>query len=769
MASQIRALPLLFGALGAATVLATVPGCNAAIDGKSPASAAPGPATGEDGGGTTDSGVFGPGGSCDMQGLMARPENGCTNASCHGALYQGGLDLLSPGLDGRLVGVRSSTDACGGELLVDTENPDNSLLLRMVDPVRFASAPCGVMMPFGSNAGVSAEALSCFEAWVKALATDATPAMTEPPPEFEPVAALSYVGKVKTLLTGQAALAEEVANVSADSGALRRLVSTWLETPEFASKLHELLAVALQQRLVGSLDPQFMRLRGSKLNALRSNLQDSFIRTAVDIVLQGRPFSEVLTTRRWAMTTGALSALAFLEHTPTALRAEKHKLFRDASPGLPTPPVSLAYSVENHVWHLPGLPATCTVDQINADFLFEMLLGFVQCKNQGQVRFDDTLLTDADFQDWRDVDLEPASAADVPRFYDLDALRGATRMSVAQPRIGFFTTPAFLANWETNEDNQFRVTTSQTLIVALGELFSPSDPTVPVRLDGLADEHAEVGTTCYGCHQFLDPMREYFARDFGFSYQRPEQPSKVTPSFSFRGYQHDGGSLADFAGSLVDHTSFASGWVQKLCYWANSQPCSERDPEFLRLVASFSGSGYDLKALLVELMTSPLVTGASFTETYRSTDPFVSITRKQHLCQMLDARLGVPDACGVALSFAGLVPEDEFSRGSAEPVQTSVTGLFHYAAAEKLCLRLSTKLVGSTPAMRFPASEPELVLDQIVEQLMGLGAGNPRRAHVRESLGAHYAAAKATTNPVIALRSAFTVACISPEVMALGL
>ena len=144
-------------------------------------------------------GEFGPGGSCDIKALMALPENGCTNAGCHGERFQGNLDLLSTGLDQRLLGVASQSDACGGELLVDPKNVDNSLLLRLTDPVRFKAAPCGVMMPFGSQAGVSAATLSCFEGWVKAIAQGTAPP-DEPPADFEPVAALSYVNKVKTLL-----------------------------------------------------------------------------------------------------------------------------------------------------------------------------------------------------------------------------------------------------------------------------------------------------------------------------------------------------------------------------------------------------------------------------------------------------------------------------------------------------------------------------------------------------------------------------------------
>jgi hypothetical protein len=770
--------PSLAPALGIAASLVFALACETSGPGRTPGGPATTPSAtagtaGSEGlpPSSAETGDFGPGGNCDIQALMALPENGCTNAGCHGEHFQGNLDLLSPGVDQRLLSVASQSEACGGELLVDPSSVDASLLLRLIDPARFKAAPCGVMMPFGSQSGVSATTLSCFENWVKAIAQGAPP-QSETPPDFEPVAAASYVNKVKMLLTGGAASSDEVARVNTDPTALRDLVSTWLATPEFETKLADFLRVALQQKLVGSLDSQFARLRGNKLNALRLNLQESFVRTATAIVQEGRPFSEILTTRHWAATTATLSALAYLDHTETELKAETHTLFRDPAPGLPTPPVSLAYSVQNHVWQLPNLPTTCTVGDINADLLFEMMLGFVQCKgmNAGQYRFDDTLLGDADFNDWRFVDLNVAKTAKAaPIFYDLDALRAASAIALRQPRVGFFTTPAFLANWETNEDNQFRVTTSQTMIVALGKAFSPADATQPVRLDGLAAEHAAPTTTCYGCHQFLDPMREYFAQSFAYSFQRPEQPSTITPSFAFQGYVHDGGNLEDFASALTDHPGFAAGWTQKLCYWANSQPCSEKDPEFVRVSQAFADSQFDFKTLLVELLSSPLVTGAKFTDSFRSAPPFVSITRKQHLCQLLSARLAVPDACGVAASFAGLVPEDDFSRGAAEPVQTAVTGLFHYAAAEKLCSRLATKLVGNGAGMPFAPAQPDAALDTFVEKLMGLDATNPRHDGVRTSLGEHFQSAKSASNALTALRSAFIVACVSPEVQAVGL
>jgi hypothetical protein len=750
-------------------------GAAAACTGELDATARRPPAAGEPQGEAPDlSPEFGPGGSCDMQAIMAKPENGCVNAQCHGPLFQGGLDLASPGVEARLVGVASSTDACGGQALVDVADPENSLLLRAVDHERFALAPCGVLMPWGSETGVAADDLRCFEKWVHSMAASAMPADDLPRADFEPVGAASYVNKIKTLLTGLPPTRAEVDSVSADPAALRGLVAAWVESPEFGEKLHEFLGTALQQRISGSgtLNTQFLLLRGenTRLSAFRSNLEESFVRTAVDIVESGRPFTEIITTRRWALTTAALSALTFLDNETRALRAEKHRIFRDPEPGLPTP-LSLRYSAENRIWHLPSLPEACTVSEIDADRLLEFMIGFVQCPGGvPQYRFRETVLTDADFQDWRFVELATASSdAEVLSFYELDELRGATRLALQQPRAGFFTTPAFLANWETNEDNQFRVTIGQSLIVALGEIFSPADATKPARVDAVDAAHAEPSSTCYGCHQFLDPMREYFAQSYAFNYQLSEKPSTLIPSFAFKGYVRDGGTLFDFSAALAAHPNFPTGWTQKLCYWANSQPCAENDQEFQRVAEVFAQSGYNFKTLVVELMASPLVTGSRFVETYRTVDPVVSITRKQHLCQLLDARLGIDDACSVAASFAGLVPEDEFSRGTAEPVQTSVTGLFHFAAAEKLCSRLATKLIANNDQALFHPSQPELALDELVDNLMGLGSGHARRDSVRAELANHLAAAKAESDALNALRSAFVVACVSPDVMAMGL
>jgi hypothetical protein len=124
-------------------------------------------------------------------------------------------------------------------------------------------------------------------------------------------------------------------------------------------------------------------------------------------------------------------------------------------------------------------------------------------------------------------------------------------------------------------------------------------------------------------------MRDYFRQDFDFDYRQNAQPGASAPSFAFHGQVRDGGGIADLGAALARHPQFARGWTQKLCYWANSQPCSEQDPEFARVAAVFASSHFDFKTLVIELMSSPLVTGATPTLTARDRPSFVSITRRQ--------------------------------------------------------------------------------------------------------------------------------------------
>jgi hypothetical protein len=84
----------------------------------------------------------------------------CADASCHGSADSStGLDLRSNAVAERLVGVPGSA-ACGERLLIDPDDPANSLILLKLDE----PPPCGSRMPLGSE--LTAEQKACVRTWI---------------------------------------------------------------------------------------------------------------------------------------------------------------------------------------------------------------------------------------------------------------------------------------------------------------------------------------------------------------------------------------------------------------------------------------------------------------------------------------------------------------------------------------------------------------------------------------------------------------------------
>src|ERR1041384_537840 len=91
--------------------------------------------------------------------------------------------------------------------------------------------------------------------------------------------------------------------------------------------------------------------------------------------------------------------------------------------------------------------------------LFQRLLGFTprfpyaampQCWEHVSMPY----YTTGDLTDWRMISIRPlADPATRIQPYDLPKLRTAKELSLALPRVSFFTTPAYLALWNTNDSN----------------------------------------------------------------------------------------------------------------------------------------------------------------------------------------------------------------------------------------------------------------------------------------------------------------------------
>jgi hypothetical protein len=88
----------------------------------------------------------------------------CGSSACHGACpsAEHGLDLLSPDLADRVVGVPSRV--CDGLLLVDPHDPDNSFLFgKLIAP----PAGCGNRMPLTGT--LTTNELSCIKSYIDRL------------------------------------------------------------------------------------------------------------------------------------------------------------------------------------------------------------------------------------------------------------------------------------------------------------------------------------------------------------------------------------------------------------------------------------------------------------------------------------------------------------------------------------------------------------------------------------------------------------------------
>jgi hypothetical protein len=376
----------------------------------------------------------------------------------------------------------------------------------------------------------------------------------------------------------------------------------------------------------------------------------------------------------------------------------------------------------------------------------------------------------------------PMTGEQATRFFDLRGIRTSNELVAQVPRVGFFTTPAFFAVWPTNDANSMRVTTNQTLVVAFGQSIDGTELTVPAFEDALDSEHANPGTTCYGCHATLDPMRQFFRDSYTFFYheQRDTAVKAVPGAFTYGGVDAMGTSVFDLANILATHPRFARAWTQKLCYFANSAPCPEDSAEFQRVSDVFVSSGYDFYRLVRELFTSPLVTGAECIET--GSGDFASIARTRHFCGALSSRLGINDICGSSVLWtrdrvaiqnrnamlAPTVPDDAFSRGDAYPLTVSDVNLFVNGSYERICLNVANEVVGA--GKTFDPAAGEANIDQLVERVMGLPPTDPRRAEARAVLAEHRTEALAAgVTEVEALQSTFVLSCLAPSVTGMGL
>ena len=718
----------------------------------------------------------------DIAAIMELPANRCVE--CHDTtpgVEGGSLDLLTPGAGVRMLNQQSNKASCRNELLIDAADWQNSLLLKLVDPARYAAwgdDACTSQMPFGAN-GVSADDVACFEQWVQDVVENNE---APPPPEvvpFDPMPAASALSKVKYILQGDAMTDAELSQVTAQNGSLDRAAlaalirDNWLETPEFRAKIESFLELSLQQDEINPRNQpyrdQFDPIAGNDVtidrNRFIASLEQIFVRTAWNIVSSGGDFREVATTRTWQVTTAILAAFVYADRDRNNPRFENFTQFQDS-----------------------------------------------------------------DYDDWRSVTFTQASAqGEVPAWANNAAFVRNLRdipdggsLPLRAPRVGYFNTPSFFESWETNEDNQFRVTTNQALLVGLDILFEAGDLTEQANLNGLNEDHSDPTSACYQCHRLLDPMRLTYQNVYSYRYRmRNNIETEQVPSFAFQGYTSTPTTMDEFGQAIVSHPRFPSAWVQKLCMWGNSQRCSEDDPEFQRLTAYFVSTGYNFIDLLVEAFTSPLITGAALTETHNGSEFFISIARGGHMCDALEQRIrsarqarcdelraddptANPGVCNLrnnigcnrnntTRSMRDLISSDAYGRGKREFIQSTFSGPFNTRAVTEICQQIANQEVGNNNNNNtFPSTAVNGSIDRMVQHIMGLPPSHPRYQAARDTLRKAYDIGRATPlcsetgadlatanqdeitcgfgrGAPQALRIPWIMACSSPDLAGLGL
>ncbi len=688
--------------------------------------------------------------------------------------------------------------------------------------------------------------------------------------QFEAQGRAAALRKVKNLMTGLPPTDEEYATLmdvpaTADAAetqalyeAMRSLVVDWIETPQFDQQLIALFRNVFQQKgfsMQEDMKGQFLEYGPFDLNPTFSygdtaytrfekNFSDSFARTALNLVKTGGNFSEVLTTRTHMMTTALVAAYLQVEQPNDA--PLQFALPRTDGPTWNidrTRQIPIEEAVETMTFD-DQEPSTGTgflsADAPECDahdysgsnggsaLLFQRLIGLTprwsysanpQCFEHPSKPY----FGPEDTEDWRLITFTEGAPTlkpwDIPK---IRALTDGSSVSVNLPRVGFYTTPAYLALWRTNDSNQHRVTANQTLIVALGQGFTPERAVVPVTEVGIDEEHSATASECYGCHRALDPFRQFWENQFDYNDRNDfrdnqgaeaggrrfgaratkERPSERGGVLAYGNVNAEGPAFDDMGKLLLQVTDgdglprFAISMAQQLCYWANSAGCAEGDNEFRRIAQAFVDSDYNYKVMVAEMMASPLVTGFSPTATFETRNVTVSINRRDHLCAALGARLDLGDVCGLDYAFpqmrgfggggqseadqvksvfriAGTIAADSFSRGSEVPVTPLSPTLFYAAGSELFCEYVATKAVGTV----YDTADVDAALAAMVRDVMGypdseeLTDGTSPAQAARTILRSHYDEALDVqgSSASLALQSTFALACQAPTSLGLGM
>ena len=630
---------------------------------------------------------------------------------------------------------------------------------------------------------------------------------------FEAVGPSTFVPKVKNLMTGLAATDAEVQAVVADPNALRGLIDQWMALPEFQGRMLDFFRNAFQQNQVvlGSLMANLglnFQVNPAIQKQLERNIMDSFPMTVWEMVKAGQPLNTAVTTNQYMMTTAMMSLLSYADdlNVDDKGKTTNRPNLRTAIPatGFTIDPNSTATLAESlnpaspnyMIWKLPATFTGCTTltpyVQSTPGSMYQQLFGFLlgrsaypPCVPSGNQQTFTSQFADTDFSDWRLVTLNQTNAGTpntTPIFFDILKMRAANAMNIHTQRIGYFGTMAFDANWGTNASNEARVTANQTLIVATGASILGEDTIVKFPVNATDANHAS-NPACAGCHNQLDPFKQYFRQSYSLTYHDQLDTTQMSQpaGFNIGGVTATGAGIGDLSKTLAGHPRFKIAWAQKLYFWASSTPALEDDPELVRIAAAFEAAHFDFKTLAREVFSSPLLTLSGPTKTTQTNGVILSIARRDQFCASLSNRMGLTDVCGMETvkptgaqttiaSRALLMPVDTYYRAYALPSYPTSPDLFFRDSVESVCRLVADQVVDVAAGSKYSSKNVDGAVADFVATVMGVPPSDPRSGAAIAILKDNYTAALATkASATDSLKSTFTLACIAPTSIAMGL
>jgi hypothetical protein len=120
---------------------------------------------------------------------------------------------------------------------------------------------------------------------------------------------------------------------------------------------------------------------------------------------------------------------------------------------------------------------------------------------------------------------------------------------------------------------------------------------------------------------------------------------------------------------------------------------------------------------------------------------------------------------------ATLLPVDTYYRSFALPSLPTNPDLFFRQSTESICRLVADQVVDVKAApSKYTSADAPAAIDDLLSNVMGLVASDPRREKAKAILVDNFDAAKAAgANPTDALKSTFSLACFSPTSVIVGL